>query len=190
MSLEEDFIPFQVDNDSSSSDSDSDSEDSFDPTEISPDTFHRLLACYPSTVEKVYKHKLVIKLRAKNAKEAKRARKAPSGTTVKLHDVTGMGASLTKSEENWLNEEIESYLKLDRWRYETLPALVKEKKGQLSTVETTDNVEEVEEVDGKKDKKKGKDGKDSNNTTSTNSNSKLGLFLEKDELVRLMDWKL
>ena len=98
---------------------------SFAPSKITRKTFSRLLSLYPDTVEGVYREKLSKKKKPKNAKSG-------------------------NSDPN--EEALKEFLKLDRWRYETL----------------------TEILSGRRDKRgRGED-----------------VFLEKEELVGLMDWKL
>ncbi|OJJ49595.1 hypothetical protein ASPZODRAFT_58748 [Penicilliopsis zonata CBS 506.65] len=90
--------------------------ESFDPSKISLSTFRRLLACYPGTVREVFRSKAKAKLepRGKKAKAAAAAQK----DKVRVY---------SDSEEKSIQDAIETGVKLDEWRYVTLPALIKER---------------------------------------------------------------
>lgn len=71
-----------------------------------------------------------------------------------------------------MNREIESFLQLDEWRFEKLPKVLRE-RAQKEWTEDGRTVEESKE------------------TEKTASKKKLpGTFLEKEDLVNLMEWKL
>ena len=178
------------------SDSTTPESDGFNPGKISRETFLRLRDCYPATVEKMHRQKVMLKLKVKNAKHAKRARRALAGgslsgnakdagngdvevsvgsagagnsTATDAKPGAGQGLLFSKSEQDALVKEVESFLKLDRWRYETLPALVKESRGK-----------------GNKGKKQQEDEDDDEDDAP----SKPKAPITKEDLSRLMEWKL
>jgi hypothetical protein len=130
---------------------------SFAPSEISRSTVSRLLALYPDTVREVYRDKVIAKLQPKLIKQGRK------------NAVHTKGPGSYNEIEKAIEKEVNSFLKLDTWRYETIPAVLRDRVGIVATDEKDT------ERPGKKAKKLKKVE---------------GAFLEKDELVRLMDWKL
>lgn len=124
----------------------------FGPSEITRSTFCQLLSCYATTAREIYKSKRVAKSRSNSA--PKQLLRGPAPT---------VGNEAQPHEEK-LNKdvEVEAFLQLDEWRYEKLPALIKERSTGDSRAKGL-----------KQSKKEG-----------------TGAYLEKDELVKLMDWKL
>ncbi|KAK4866168.1 hypothetical protein LT330_008509 [Penicillium expansum] len=92
---------------------------SFHPRHITLETFHKLLSHYPSTVERVHRAKLMLKLQSKAGKGSKR--KAETKTTK---------AELDPSEEKHTLEETNKFLQLDRWRYEVLPKIIADRANE------------------------------------------------------------
>ncbi|KAJ5159100.1 uncharacterized protein N7500_008751 [Penicillium coprophilum] len=86
---------------------------SFHPRHITLETFQNLLSHYPSTVERVHRGKLMLKLQSKAGKGSKR-----KGQTK---------TELDPSQEKHILEETDKFLQLDRWRYETLPKFIAER---------------------------------------------------------------
>ncbi|EKV12636.1 hypothetical protein PDIG_42370 [Penicillium digitatum PHI26] len=86
---------------------------SFHPHHITLETFHKLLSHYPSTVERVHRDKLILKLQSKAGKGSKR--KADTK------------AEFDPSDEKQILEETDKFLQLDRWRYEVLPKIIAER---------------------------------------------------------------
>lgn len=131
----EQFISFGNDDaasDNSSSDTasdvssnDPDSPTTFHPQHISLDTFRRLLACYPTTVEQVHRRKAMIKLQPKPAKGSKRKadKKAVSTSVDPLQKM-----EFNASEERYIQEEVDKFLILDKWRYESMPRIMAERR--------------------------------------------------------------
>lgn len=131
----EEFISFGDDSaasDSSSSDAASDissthgdSTSNFHPQHITLSTFRRLLACYPTTVEQVHRRKAMIKLQPKPAKGSKRKadKKAVSTSVDPLQKMV-----FNASEEKYIQEEVDKFLNLDKWRYEDMPRIMAERR--------------------------------------------------------------
>ncbi|KAJ5562183.1 hypothetical protein N7461_000944 [Penicillium sp. DV-2018c] len=88
----------------------------FHPDHITPQTFHALLSLYPKTVEKAYSNKIRTK-QSKTKTKASSKRKADTDTD------TDTGPNL----ENYISEETNRYIQLDKWRYETLPRILAER---------------------------------------------------------------
>ncbi|KAN0084660.1 hypothetical protein V8E54_001127 [Elaphomyces granulatus] len=128
---------------------------SFGPSEITRSTFCQLLSCYATTAREIYKSKRVAKSRSNRA--PKQLLRGPAPT---------VGNEAQPHEEK-LNKdvEVEAFLQLDEWRYEKLPALIKERSTGDSCAKGL-----------KQSKVAKKEG--------------TGAYLGKDELVKLMDWKL
>ncbi|KAL2011729.1 hypothetical protein VTN00DRAFT_4447 [Thermoascus crustaceus] len=144
----------------SSADNDTSPSNSFAPSEISRSTFSKLLSCYPTTVREVYRGKLIVKSRPK---VTKKARNATTGGS----DDTGV-----RIDEEKMNRDIEAFLQLDEWRFEKLPRVLSE-RAKKEWMEDGRTVEKSKE------------------TEKTVSKKKLpGTFLEKEDLVNLMEWKL
>lgn len=129
----DDFIGLDAASDAEddASDASEDQDSTFHPHRIDLETFRRLLACYPSTVEQVHRRKMMLKLQPKPAKGSKRKqeKKADSASS----NMRGAALLLQKtdfspSEEKYIRVETENFLKLDRWRYEEMPALLVERK--------------------------------------------------------------
>ncbi|CAI7598584.1 unnamed protein product [Penicillium viridicatum] len=94
---------------------------SFHPRHITLETFHDLLSHYPSTVERVHREKLMLKLQSKAGKGPKRK----AETKVSAAPITK--TELDPSEEKNILEETDKFLQLDRWRYEALPKIIAER---------------------------------------------------------------
>lgn len=112
----------------------------FHPSQITPSTFAKLLGCYPQTVKNVRRNKAIAKIKSKTEKGAKRK----ADTKPMMHDAEELSAS----DEKIVTDEVNQYLDLDRWRYETLPELVRKRKNQD---QDQDEGEGVVEVLGKED---------------------------------------
>ncbi|OJD19964.1 hypothetical protein AJ78_00158 [Emergomyces pasteurianus Ep9510] len=133
------------------------------PANISYASISLLLSLYPHTIKEFYRRKLISKSTPKA--NTKLAANRPSSTE--------------KNEEN-REKEVEAFLTLDKLRYETIPAALKSRVG----VGIGENDEEKEKQDVKRRSKKVKLSKDNDDPPLP------GPFLEKDEIVHLMDWKL
>lgn len=172
MSAGEDFISF-ADNDSFPS-------QSFNPSEISRSTFSKLLGCYPTTVREVYKDKLIVKSRPKlTKKEWKRTAWGDPEAAEKARNATTGGTDDTgaRMDEKKMSREIEAFLQLDEWRYEKLPAVLRERAKEQWMEDGKSPGESVERTGVK---------------AKNRAPKKLlpGTFLEKEDLVNLMDWKV
>lgn len=97
-------------------DNDNKQHGSFHPRHITLETFHSLLSHYPSTVERVHRSKLILKLQSKAGKGPKRKAETK--------------AELDPSEEKKILEETDKFLQLDRWRYEVLPKIIAERANE------------------------------------------------------------
>ncbi|EED23978.1 conserved hypothetical protein [Talaromyces stipitatus ATCC 10500] len=119
---------------------------SFAPWDITPTTFTQLLSLYPATLKESYKRKLVAVAARKHRKHPERLNR----------------------EDPVFDRQTSEYVKLDEWRYSTLPRVLRERE------------------EGKKDiKEKKKDAMHLKQEESYDS-----LFMHKEELVQLMEWKL
>jgi hypothetical protein len=99
----------------------------FHPSHITLSTFNRLLACYPRTVEQVHRNKLIQKLQSKQKSKPKR--KSAETSTDALDTTPTQKTDLTSAEEKHIQDDLDTFLKLDRWRYETLPKKLAKRKG-------------------------------------------------------------
>ncbi|EEA27670.1 hypothetical protein TMatcc_004033 [Talaromyces marneffei ATCC 18224] len=122
---------------------------SFAPWDITPATFTQLLNLYPTTLKEGYKRKLV-------ASHARRYKKHPERMN---------------KEDPVFDKQTNEYLKMDEWRYQTIPRVLR------------DRDEGKEDGEKKKKKKKG-------TIHSKQGRSGDSLFMNKEELVQLMEWKL
>lgn len=127
---------------SSDSESDSESEDESDDEEATPDeltfhphrmtlpTFRRLLSCYQTTVEQVHRRKAMLKLQPKPEKGSKRkAEKKTNNASASLRGAMLLQKTeFNASEEKYIKEETEKFLKLDGWRYEDMPKIMGERR--------------------------------------------------------------
>jgi hypothetical protein len=93
---------------------------SLNPARITLETFHRLLSCYEATVSQLHRRKAVSKLQPKAAKGSK----GNSGVPVIPK------TELNESEEKQIREQTDKFLELDRWRYETLPKTIAERRAR------------------------------------------------------------
>lgn len=125
---------------------------SFAPWDITPSTFAQLLDCYPATLKESYKNKLIAISVRKHRKHPERLNR----------------------EDPVYDKQTNEYMKLDDWRYETLPRVLKERAAG----------EDDGGGGGDDDKKKEK-------KIHLKRNEKYdSLFMHKEELVKLMEWKL
>ncbi|PGG99667.1 hypothetical protein AJ79_08441 [Helicocarpus griseus UAMH5409] len=139
---------------------------SLEPSEISRSTISYLLSLYPQTVSEVYRSKLLTKSSGKKGSKA-----APKVSAT------------NEKNDKYIEKEVKAFLKLDKLRYETLPAVLKERAG---TATATNSVGE-----GKKELDAESSGKKRKVSDKTSKKEELaGAYLEKDEVVNLMDWKL
>ncbi|EER45296.1 conserved hypothetical protein [Histoplasma capsulatum H143] len=138
------------------------------PAKISRATISFLLSLYPHTIREFYR----AKLRAKSTPKAGAKNSSKRSTTKR------------KTEET-IEMEVEAFLELDKLRYEIIPAALKNRAGIGSATDTSKRNEgREEEEDVKRPRKKIKVSKDDEGSPAP------GPFLEKDEIVNLMDWKL
>lgn len=117
--------------------------ESFHPRHITLETFHNLLSHYPSTVERVHRDKLMLKLQSKAGKGPKRK------AETKVSAAPTTKAELDPSEKKIL-EETDKFLQLDRWRYEVLPKIIAERAnegGQKGSVPESAHLLKEELVD-------------------------------------------
>ncbi|KAJ5151882.1 hypothetical protein N7492_010177 [Penicillium capsulatum] len=138
---DDDFIKFDDASDAEdASESDSTDHDStFHPHQITLATFRKLLACYPATVEQVYRCKMMLKLQPKPEKGSRaKAQKRAGSASVNMR-----GAALIKktdfspSEEKYITDQTAKFLRLDTWRYEAMPDII---AGRKSTCEEGEDV--------------------------------------------------
>ncbi|KAJ5811788.1 hypothetical protein N7474_008089 [Penicillium riverlandense] len=126
---DEDFVAFAADEDEDE-DEDPSYDKTFHPHRITLPTFRRLLACYATTAEQVYRRKMMVKLQPKPAKGSLAKLKKRAGSA----SATATGAALIQktdfnaSEQRYIQTETDKYLELDQLRYEGLPKKVAERK--------------------------------------------------------------
>ncbi|EEH07152.1 conserved hypothetical protein [Histoplasma capsulatum G186AR] len=138
------------------------------PAKISRATISFLLSLYPHTIREFYRAKLI----AKSTPKAGAKNSSKRSTTKR------------KTEET-IEMEVEAFLELGKLRYEIIPAALKNRAGIGSATDTSKKNEgKGEEEDVKRPRKKIKVSKDDDGSPAP------GPFLEKDEIVNLMDWKL
>ncbi|KAJ5610812.1 hypothetical protein N7510_007531 [Penicillium lagena] len=128
---EDGSIPLVGDADESEDEDEDPSYDkTFHPHRITLPTFRRLLACYATTAEQVYRRKMMIKLQPKPTKGSLAKSKKGAGSA----SATATGAALIQktdsnaAEELYIQTETDKYLELDQLRYEGLPKKVAERK--------------------------------------------------------------
>ncbi|OAT06090.1 hypothetical protein BDBG_02373 [Blastomyces gilchristii SLH14081] len=130
------------------------------PASISRATISFLLSLYPHTIREFYRAKLIAK------------------STPKAGPKPGSKQSTAKrTNEGAIEAEVEAFLKLDKLRYESIPATLRDRAGVAAGADTSKDA-------AKRPSKKVKVSK--NDDASPLS----GAFLEKDEIVNLMSWKL
>ncbi|KAL2363734.1 hypothetical protein RJZ56_003365 [Blastomyces dermatitidis] len=130
------------------------------PASISRATISFLLSLYPHTIRDFYRAKLIAK------------------STPKAGPKPGSKQSTAKrTNEGAIEAEVEAFLKLDKLRYESIPATLRDRAGVAAGADTSKDA-------AKRPSKKVKVSK--NDDASPLS----GAFLEKDEIVNLMSWKL
>ncbi|KAI9039469.1 uncharacterized protein KD926_009343 [Aspergillus affinis] len=95
----------------------------FHPSYITPDTFHRLLNCYPVTVEAIARRKATGRTTRSSAAVAKKARKSKSGAS----SSSDGDAALTEQER--VDRDVQAFLELDEKRYRGLPEIVRDRAG-------------------------------------------------------------
>lgn len=166
---EEDYLSFLTDNAPQERLS-----TSLAPDDITRSTFLQLLQCYPDTVKEVYTRKIIKKSQPRQTKkERKRAiteNNLPPERTVPQ-----------KQLENSLAELLE----LDKWRYEELPVLLKARQKEQLHQHHQPPEKQAKHQEGIKVRRHSVLGLKSNNESPT-----AGMYLKKEELVKLMDWKL
>ncbi|KLJ10487.1 hypothetical protein EMPG_14133 [Blastomyces silverae] len=131
------------------------------PGSISRATISFLLSLYPHTIREFYRAKLI-------AKSTPKAGAKPSSKQ----------STATRKNEGTIEAEVEAFLKLDKLRYEMIPAAVKDRARVAAGTDTTGKEA------AKRPSKKVKVSKNGDGSPLS------GSFLEKDEIVNLMDWKL
>ncbi|KAJ5761980.1 uncharacterized protein N7511_005362, partial [Penicillium nucicola] len=99
----------------------------FHPGHITLSTFNHLLACYPRTVEQVHRNKLTQKQTSKSKPKPKPnpKRKSADANTTQTQDQDPDPTSTDKQ----IQADLESFLKLDHWRYDTLPKALAKRQG-------------------------------------------------------------
>jgi hypothetical protein len=144
---------------------------SFAPWDITPTTFAQLLDLYPATLKESYKRKLIAATARKHRKHPERLNR----------------------EDPIFDRQTKEYLQLDEWRYVTLPRDLRQRAGE-EAVQEEEEEEEKSDGDDKKKKKTKKTKKDKNKknvAVQLKQGEKYdSLFMHKDELVKLMEWKL
>ncbi|OJD21060.1 hypothetical protein ACJ73_07601 [Blastomyces percursus] len=130
------------------------------PASISRVTISFLLSLYPHTIREFYRAKLIAK------------------STPTVGPKPGSKQSTAKGKsEGTIEAEVEAFLKLDKLRYETVPAALRDRARVAARTDTSKEA-------AKRPSKKAKVSKDDDAPPHS------GAFLEKDEIVNLMDWKL
>ncbi|KAL1955974.1 hypothetical protein VTO42DRAFT_7874 [Malbranchea cinnamomea] len=145
---------------------------SFAPTEITASTLSKLLSLYPTTVANVYREKLLAKSMSRKEKRQEAERRATAGLPPDAlpYDPTVPHPLLEK--------EVDEFAGLDTWRFETLPQTLRERRDAAQQSSSKSGGQDDEEQRPAKRVK-----------TETNPEAS-GVFLNKMELVRLVDWKL
>ncbi|KAL1985087.1 hypothetical protein VTN96DRAFT_8216 [Rasamsonia emersonii] len=157
---------------------------SFAPSEISRSTFSRLLACYPTTAREAFRQKAIAKAAKKRDNQlSKSERKAAAAAEKKKDSASAAAAAVAAASsqlplpEAKLNKDTEAFVKLDNWRYERLPEVLRKRASLMKEKE-------------KEKEKENEKGQSENENAKAKKEGPTGLYLEKDELVRLMEWKL
>lgn len=128
MSGEEDFIALGDADDyvGFENASDEESDESFDPSDMTLATFHKLLECYPGTVQAVYRRKAIKKAVPQPTKGAKKRAQREANTTEPVYKEPTED-DLDKSQKNYVDSETDKFLQLNDWRYDSFPAVLKER---------------------------------------------------------------
>lgn len=95
----------------------------FYPNQITPGTFHRLLNCYPVTVEAIARRKATARSTRSStaaAKKAKRSKPDPSSSSA------GDGDEVLTEQEQ-ADRDVREFLELDERRYRGLPEIVRDR---------------------------------------------------------------
>jgi hypothetical protein len=154
----------------------------FEPSSISPATLSRLLSLYPTTIRNVYRGKLLAKSKGptKGALKRRAAGKPKPGDA----DPTDLDPTVP---DPAYEKEVERFYKLDEWRYETLPQILAERvNAEPKAGDEPPPAKRMKWMT--KSKKSKKKGAPEPQTTDDGANPMW--FLDKNELVRLMEWKL
>ena len=101
-------------------------DESFDPSEITLSTFHRLLGHYEATVGKVYRQKAINKVVPQPTKGEKKRAQRLAGTTEPVFKPP-TEADLDRGQRKYVESEMDKFVQLDRWRYEEFPGIMKER---------------------------------------------------------------
>jgi ADA HAT complex component 1 len=89
----------------------------FSPPDITLDTFKALLDCYPATVKAVTHRKATTRIIV-GGRRSKKPSQAPPPSETKEPE-------LDEKQKSQIDSEVQAYLGLDEFRYESLPELVK-----------------------------------------------------------------
>lgn len=114
---------------------------SFASWDMTRSTFAQLLDCYPSTLRESCKRRLIATAERKHRKHPERLNR----------------------DDPAFDKQADAVVELDRWRYDTLPQIVRNRTA-------------ADEKNGSQVLKPGEEYE--------------GIFMHKDEAIKLLDWKL
>lgn len=129
----------------------------FLPDKIKITTFQDLLSYYPSTAKEVQRRKIAAKLRSKGVKAGSKKKTVGPPPSAPESE----SPPLDQTEQNQLDADLDAFVKLDEWRYTTLPKLIAERRVY-----------------------------ESESAPAPAKESTRGGYIDKEELVKLMQWKL
>lgn len=131
------------------------------PTTISLSTFKTLLASYKATVKSKTRSKALAKAPSKGKKQKTQSKKRAADSVQNEGDDEHEDG-LSQDVKKQVDAQVKEFEALDEWRYESLPGLVEARI----------------------------QGKANANADSEEGERKKGDALSKDEVVKLMEWKL
>ena len=141
----------------------------FAPSTITRSTLSKLLSLYPTTVKSVYRAKLLAKTNKKSKAPASRGKKQE--------------ATVPAEPDHRVEKDVDEFFELDTWRFETLPMILCER--------LKEGFEEGgDDGDGERPAKRAKRSHGTKGTKEIAGKNTSDFFLERDEIVRLMEWKL
>lgn len=154
----------------------------FAPSKITLSTLSRLLSLYPTTAKGVYRAKLLAKASSKKPKGT--ANRGKNQKTAAKDDTSESDPPVLSP---GVEEEVKKFHDLDIWRFETLPRILRDRLGA-----ELDRGDDEEERPAKRARRsdRGSHATKETEKSGTGKESASNFFLEKDEVVSLMDWKL
>lgn len=132
------------------------------PGGITLQTFQVLLSLYPATVTKLHRRRNRLKLKPK-AKSAKRKAQDLDTTSEQEQD---------PALEERIEEETDKFVELDSWRYQEMPKIISRRRSKSTSKSKTQTQTQTK------------------NKTMKGEEEEEEAVLDKEDLVRIMEWKL